>query len=44
MEYLTLENILIFVAALEAFIGALPNNWVKYRSFILRLLKAIEEF
>ena len=44
MEYLTWENILIFVAALEAFIGALPNNWVKYRSFILRLFKAVEEF
>jgi len=42
--WLTWENALILIAALETFIGALPNTWIKYRSFILRLFKAIEEF
>ena len=35
----TLENTLIFIAALEAFLGALPNDWLKYKSQILKFFK-----
>ena len=35
----TWENALIFMAALEAFLGALPNNWLKYKSQILKFFK-----
>lgn len=31
------------IAGLEVFLGALPNNFVPYRSLILRILKAIDE-
>ena len=42
--WITWENVLIFVAALETFVGALPNSWVKYRSQILRVFKAVDDF
>jgi len=42
--WLTWENVLIAIGALVAFMGALPNNWVKYRSVLLRLFKAIDDF
>ena len=43
-EWLTLANVLIAIGGLEALIGAVPNSWIPYRSLVLRLFKAIEEF
>jgi len=42
--WLTWQNVLIAIGGIEALIGAVPNNWIKYRSVLLRLFKAIEEF
>ena len=42
--WLTLGNVIIAIGGIEALIGAVPNNWIPYRSLILRLFKAIEEF
>jgi len=42
--WLTVENVVIFLAALEALLGAIPNNWIKYRSFLLRAIKAVVNF
>jgi len=42
-EYITWENVIIVLAALEAAIGALPNNWVPYRSVVLKLFKFLED-
>jgi hypothetical protein len=39
----TWEIVVAVLIALEAFIGALPNNWIPYRSFILRFFKFLEE-
>jgi len=43
-EWVTLANVLIAIGGIEALIGAIPNSWVPYRSIILRLFKAIEQF
>ena len=43
-EWLTLANVLIAIGGIEALIVAVPNNWIPYRSLILRLFGAIEEF
>ena len=42
--WLTVENVVIFLAALEAFLGAIPNSWIKYRSYLLRGIKAVVNF
>lgn len=41
MEWLTLTNILIAAGILEAALGAIPNNWLPYRSILLRLIKSV---
>jgi hypothetical protein len=35
--------VVALIPAVEAFLGALPNNWIPYRSRILKVLKAVEE-
>jgi len=42
--WLTLENVLIAVGVLETTLGAIPNNWLPYRSFLLRGITAIVRF
>ena len=37
--WLTWENVIIVIAALEAFLGAIPNDWFKYKSYILKFFK-----
>ena len=43
-EWVTWTNVIIAAGGIEALIGAVPNNWIPYRSALLRLFKAIEEF
>ena len=40
----TWANLIIAIGGIEALIGAVPNNWIPYRSVILRLFKAIDDF
>lgn len=37
-------TILIVLAILEAMLGAVPNDWLPYRSKILQFLKFLEEW
>lgn len=43
MESITWEMVVVIIAALEAFVGALPNNWVPYHSIVLKFFKFLEE-
>ena len=42
-ELLTWENIVIVAAVVEMGIGALPNKWIPHKSFIIRILNALNE-
>ena len=35
--------VLVIIAALDAAIGALPNEWIPYRSIILKFFRFLEE-
>ena len=42
--WLTWENVLIAVGIFETTLGAIPNNWLPYRSFLLRAVAAVVRF
>ena len=42
--WVTWENVLIAAGILETTLGAVPNTWLKYRSFLLRVIAAVVRF